>query len=424
MSLPILRIGFFALAATSAVAVGKPQPSRGRSQVGGIRGRLSYADPVEHVGDSSKKISGSPRTSSDRAAVTPSGVGSIEEDSEGVAMFQMVDTRSQADEPFIAPFTALREHAMVSRSAQGSHQEGISMGGMILLLGIPLLSFIGLLFCYMSARQGHGFPWNAHNKPLLVPFDDDLRTPNNLMWPPQAAVNSAVHGADTESQCSYAEQVQLDDENDESDILCRSMLVPHANGMQLVLEGPVDILPWKQEARWSIYTRDPKDVSMHIFASETALSPGIMMESVLMLPCAHLDTSHAVSFAGQPPPRDRYVVIHRNSSRSFEPFVEVRAMPDGFFTAWRCVQGGDGSIQRGREIARISGQGSAVTITDVQGVLFGSVKKTFDTSCKHLMRVGGGADALLVASLLIATVKLSDPLAQHFSDKLKRATGV
>eukprot|EP00450_Noctiluca_scintillans_P017755 CAMPEP_0194519736 /NCGR_PEP_ID=MMETSP0253-20130528/53468_1 /TAXON_ID=2966 /ORGANISM="Noctiluca scintillans" /LENGTH=366 /DNA_ID=CAMNT_0039363899 /DNA_START=204 /DNA_END=1304 /DNA_ORIENTATION=+ len=361
--------------------------------------------------------------SSDHAAVTPAGVGSIEEDSEGVAMFQMVDTRSQANEPFVTPFDALREHAMVSLSAQGLHQEGISMGGMILLLGIPLLSFIGLLFCYMSARQGHGFPWNAHNKPLLVPFDDDLRTPNHLMWPPQAAIHSAVYGADTESQCSYAEQAQLDEENDKSDILCRSMLVPHANGMQLALEGPVDIVPWKQEASWSIHTGDPKDVSMHIFASETGHSPGIMMESVLMQPCAHLDTSHAVAFAGQPPPRDRYVVIHRNSSRSFEPFIEVRATPDGFFKAWRCVEGGDGTIQRGREIARISGQGSAVTVTDVQGVLFGSVVKTNDTSCKHLMRVGGGADALLVASLLIATVKLSNPLAQHFSDKLQRATG-
>jgi len=196
----------------------------------------------------------------------------------------------------------------------------------------------------------------------------------------------------------------------ETGTLCQSLVVPKATGVTLGVEG--DLLPCQQETVCDITMKDSTNNEglLRLLVSETGKDRGMLLESVLKLPIAIIDTNAAVAPAGASPPsgESRHVLIRRDMDPTRAPFAVVRAEPGAqrVFKATRGTLGGG----EGEHLLSvlIDKGGLRGNIVSAEGKLVASMETRTEPGgrTERFLNICQGADSALVLCVVFASVKL------------------
>jgi len=244
-------------------------------------------------------------------------------------------------------------------------------------------------------------------EPVLSPEEPQLAT---LGLPPYQSVtpHPFVRCDSSSSTASYRPGLAPGHMSCDVGMLCPALVVPHPAGVTLNLTGDLDA--FQQEVVLNVAKVDvTTELLLRLLISETGRDSGILVESVLKLPIAILETGAAVAPRGErrPPPEQRMVVIRRDMDPTRAPYAVVRAQAPTCFVVTRgTLDGGPGepllSVLQDTRNSRsnvVAADGKLLASVEVRGV-------SPTQGAQRIIIVAQHADAALILCAVIASVKL------------------
>lgn len=190
----------------------------------------------------------------------------------------------------------------------------------------------------------------------------------------------------------------------ESGTLCQSLIVPKAQGVTLGVEG--DLLPGQQETVLEITMKDSTNNEglLRLLISETGKDRGMLLESVLKLPIAILDTNAAAAQTGA---ESRQVLIRRDMDPTRAPFAVVRR-GQGAQNVFRVTRGTLGGGEGEPLLSVLIDMGGLRgNIVSPEGKLVASMETRSEAGrTQRFLNICQGADAALVLCVVFAAIKL------------------
>lgn len=310
-------------------------------------------------------------------------------------------------------------------SLQLRSRDGDAVLAIFVMVGVPCLLGIGCLL--LAPRDGKS-SWSedptVQTNPSLRSAAPPLGSAEAMLpgsrapsvpvlsagasWDPAAALaKSNMQRSDSMSSAASERPAGLK-MNIETGTLCQSLVVPKASGVTLGLDG--ELLPCQQETMVEITMKDStsNEGLLRLLVSETGKDSGMLLESVLKLPIAILDTSNAVSRRGLPPPAEnRRVLIRRDMDPARAPFAVVRS--DGAARVFKATRGTmNGGAGEPLISVLVDMGGLRANIVNAEGRLIASMESRQEPSGKsqRFLNICHGADAALVLCVVFSAIKL------------------
>lgn len=194
----------------------------------------------------------------------------------------------------------------------------------------------------------------------------------------------------------------------ESGALCQALVVPKAAGVTLGVEG--DLLPCQQETVVDITMKDStnNESILRLLISETGKDRGMLLESVLKLPIAILDTGAAVAPTGAAPADSRQVLIRRDMDPSRAPFAVVR-VEQGAQRVFKATRGTINGAEGEPLLSVLVDMGGLRgNIVSAEGKLVASMETRSEPGgrTQRFLNICQGADTALVLCVVFAAIKL------------------
>lgn len=174
--------------------------------------------------------------------------------------------------------------------------------------------------------------------------------------------------------------------------LCPALIVPKPSGVTLIISG--ELLPVKQEVVVNIAAVDvTTETILRLLISETGTHSAILLESVLKLPIAIMETPKDKE--------DRRVLVRRDMDPTHPPFAIIQA-DTGCFSATRAS---------GEHLLSVmfDNRNHRANVVGADGKLLASVETKSDSLMRdqRVVNISQNADAALVICSIVACVKLS-----------------
>lgn len=368
---------------------------------------------------------GSDSNASRLAVDVQDSVGPEREDSHDLLSLSHRPRRTLSDNTaMLQVFVDINQAGAVSRDGvrSGSSVSSSSTLVILALVGFPLMVSVLCLFC-AAPRDG---------KAPLMPEAAGLRSQSHgntgrdprrgsevsqavpvatLGLPPyQSAASHPFVRCDSVSSTASHQAGILPSSHMTCDVgmLCPALIVPNAAGVTLSITGSLDA--FQQELVLSVASVDvTTETILRLMVSETGRDSGILLESVLKIPIAIMETGAAVGPSGESrrPPEHRAVVIRRDMDPTRAPYAIIRAEASTCFVVTRGTQ--DGSP--GEQLLSVlqDSRNSCANVVGADGKLIASVqiKKDSTSRVQRIIHVAQNADAALVLCAVVASVKLS-----------------
>lgn len=201
------------------------------------------------------------------------------------------------------------------------------------------------------------------------------------------------------------------DAADEGDVLFPLLMVHSREGSKFLVDGEISNCQQNGKLEMRLYD-PPQTVILNLIVSEGGAGSGILCEDTFTRTEFILETSDALAMSGaqRPAPEKRKVVIRKGQDSV--PWAVVSLAGTGGGPGWQYVMRRTDITGEARsEIMWMfpNAARSVVNVTNGQNVLLGSMNsmRPVEGRQRRELRVGCGADALLVLLAVLATLKLS-----------------
>lgn len=310
--------------------------------------------------------------------------------------------------------------ASLDRTRSGGSVSSNSTLVIFALVAIPLIVSVFCLLC-LAPRDGKaplvpeaaGFRSQSHGNAGRESRSSEVTQAvpaATLGLPPyhSSAAHPLVRCDSASSTASFRAGFSPGQMSCDVGMLCPALIVPKAAGVTLSLTGDLD--PFQQEVVLSVASVDvTTETILRLMISETGRDSGILLESVLKLPIAIMETGAAVAPRGESkrPAEQRMVLVRRDMDPTRAPYAVVRAEAPTCFVVTRGTLDG----RPGEQLLSVlqDSRNSRANIVGVDGTLIASMQIKSDPTSRvqRIIHVAQNADAALVLCAVVASVKLS-----------------